>query len=226
MKKNQLCQRNFLSLHFEIKNYMTGLEQFKNIPVESTVLQNLMDNYKYPRNKVSALEKRGDIIRLKKGLYVVSEKISRKAVSRELIANHLYGTSYVSLETALSFYGMIPERVFSIRSMTVKRAKNFKTPFGYFDYTTVSTDYFSIGIRQEIVENEYAFLIAEPTKTICDMIVATPNLRIQSAKAMRNYLMEDMRIDFDFLKTLDKDIVKQCIVTGKKKEELGLLLKL
>jgi len=57
---------------------------------------------------------------------------------------------------------MIPERVFVIRSMTTKRAKNFETPFGNFDYTTVSADYFSIGIRQEIVENQYTFLIATP----------------------------------------------------------------
>jgi len=202
---------------------MIELEKFKNIPLESSVLQNLMGNYKYPRNKVSALEKRGNIIRLKKGLYVVSEKISRKSISRELLANHLYGPSYLSLETALSFYGMIPERVFSIRSMTVKRTNYFETTFGNFDYTTVSADYFSIGLRQEVVENQYSFLIATPTKAICDMIVATPNLRLQSVKAMQSYLTEDLRIDFDVLKTLDKDIVNQCIDNGKKKGELRLL---
>ena len=205
---------------------MIELEKFKNIPLESSVLQDLMGNYKFPRNKVSTLEKRGNIVRLKKGLHVISEKISRMPVSRELLANHLYGISYVSLETALSFYGIIPERVFAIRSMTTKRAKNFETPFGNFDYTTVSADYFNIGLRQEIIENQYAFLIATPTKAVCDMIVATPNLRLQSVKAMQNYLIEDLRIDFDVLKTFDKDIVRQCIEVGKKKAELELLLKL
>ena len=203
---------------------MIELERFKNIPIESSVLQEFVGDFKFPRNKVSALEKRGNIIRLKKGLYVISEKISRTPVSRELIANHLYGSSYLSLETVLSYYGMIPERVFAIRSMTTKRAKTFETPFGTFDYTTVSTDYFSIGIRQEIVENQYAFLIATPTKAVCDMIVATPNLRLQSVKAMQTYLVEDLRIDFDVLKSLDKDIVRQCIEVGKKKNELGLLV--
>jgi hypothetical protein len=205
---------------------MVSLEQFINIPIESSVLQNLMNNYKFPRNKVSALEKCGQIVRLKKGLYVVSEKISCKAISRELLANHLYGPSYISLETALSFYGMIPERVFAIRSMTPKRAKNVETPFGNFDYTTVSANYFSIGIRQEIVENQYAFLIATPTKALCDMIVATPNLRLQSVKAMQNYLTEDLRIDIEALKTLDKDIARQCIEVGRRKVALRLLLNL
>ena len=204
---------------------MIELEKFKNIPIESSALQAIMGNYKFPRNKVSALEKRGNIIRLKLGLYVVSEKISRVPVSRELIANHLCGPSYLSLETALSFYGMIPERVFAVRSMTTKRAKNFETPFGNFDYTTVSTAYFGIGLRQEIVEDQYAFLIATPTKAICDMIVATPYLRLQSVKAIHNYLTEDLRIDFDDLKNLNKNIVEQCVEVGKKKNELKQLLK-
>jgi len=138
----------------------------------------------------------------------------------------LYGASYVSLETALAFYGMIPERVYTVRSMTTKRAKSFATPLGNFEYKTVSADYFSIGLRQEIVENQYAFLIATPTKAICDMIVATPNLRLQSVKAMQNYLTEDLRIDSDVLKTLDKSIVEQCVEVGKKKGELIQLKRL
>ena len=205
---------------------MVSLEQFSNIPLESSVLQNLMNNYKFPRNKVSALEKGGQVIRLKKGLYVVSEKISRKPVSRELLANHLYGPSYISLETALSFYGMIPERVFAIRSMTAKRTKKFETPFGTFDYTTVLADYFSIGIRQEIVENQYAFLIATPEKALCDLILATPNLRLQSVKAMQIYLEEDLRIDFSVLQNVDIEIIRRCIEMGRKKGELRLLLNL
>ena len=205
---------------------MIELEEFRNIPLESSVLQGLMGNYKFPRNKVSALEKRGDIIRLKKGLYVVSEKISRKHISKELLANHIYGPSYISLETALAYYGMIPEMVFAIRSMTTRRVGNFETPFGHFDYTTVSPAYFSIGVKQEFVDDEYVFLIAMPTKALCDMIVVTPNLRLQSVKAMQNYLTEDLRIDVDVLKTLDRDIVRQCIEVGKKKNELRWLLKL
>jgi uncharacterized protein YkvS len=211
---------------FKMKIEMLELEVFRNIPIESAVLHNLMRDYKFPRNKVSALEKRGDIIRFKKGLYVVSEKISRTPVSRELLANHLYGPSYLSLETALSFYGMIPERVVAMRSMTTRRSKNAETPFGNFEYTTVSADYFSIGLRQEIVENRYAFLIASPTKTVCDMLVATPNLRLQSVKAMKSYLLEDLRMEVEVIETLDVEIIEQCIEAGKKSGELKNLLNL
>jgi len=201
---------------------MDTFSSLHNIPVNSAVLKTFLGNLKYPKNKISSMEKSGELIRLKKDLYVNS----KVAISKELIANHLYGISYISLETALAYHGMIPERVYVIRSMTTKRAKTFTTPLGNFEYRTVSADYFSIGLWQEIVENKYAFLIATPTKTVCDMIVATPNLRLQSVKAMQTYLTEDLRIDCDVLKTLDKDIVRYCIEVGKKKAELGWLLKL
>ena len=188
LKKNQLCTQNLLFLQCKIFDKMNVLEKFGNIPIETSVLYSITGNYKFQRNKIAAMEKSGEIVRLKKNLYVVSNKISQKSQSTELIANHLYGISYISLETALAYYGMIPERVYAVRSMTTKRSKNFTTPLGNFEYKTVSADYFSIGLRQEIVDNQYAFLIAEPTKAICDMIVATPNLRLQSVRAMQNYL--------------------------------------
>jgi len=203
------------------KKEMETLNSLHNIPINSAVLKAFFSNLKYPKNKISDLKKSGELIRLKKDLYVNSKSV----ISKELIANHLYGTSYISLETALAHYGMIPERVYIIRSMTTKRAKSFTTPLGNFEYKTVSADYFSIGIQQEIIENQYAFLIATPTKAICDMIVATPNLRLQSVIAMQSYLTEDLRIDFDILKTLDKNIVSQCIEVGKKKRELEWLLR-
>ena len=198
---------------------------FYNIPINNSVLAELLADVKYPKDKIPSLEKNGDLIRIKNGLYIIPNKNDKTSISKELIANHLYGISYISLETALAYYRMIPERVYSVRSMTTKRAKIVETPLGNFEYKTVSANYFSIGLRQEIMQNQYAFLIAEPTKAICDMIVASPNLRLQSVRAMRKYLLEDLRIDFDVLKTLNKNIVNQCIEVGKKKTELTQLFK-
>jgi hypothetical protein len=204
---------------------MNVLEKFGNIPIGNAVLYGIMNDYKFQRNKVASMEKRGGIVRLKKGLYVVSDKISRKTLSRELIANHLYGPSYVSFETALAFYGLIPERVFAVRSATFKRAKRYENAVGNFEYITVPQDYYSIGINQQTVDNEYTYLLATPEKALCDLILSTPNLRLQSVKAMQIYLEEDMRIDFSGLQNIDTEIIRQCIETGRKKGELGLLLK-
>jgi predicted transcriptional regulator of viral defense system len=205
---------------------MIDLEQYGNIPVNHAVMSENLRDYRSPNDKIAAMEKYGDIIRIKKGLYVVSPKISRKQLSRELIANHLYGPSYVSFETALSFYGLIPEKVYAVRSATFKRAKQYENAVGRFEYVTVPQEYYSIGINQQIVDNEYTYLVASPEKALCDLILATPNLRLQSVRAMQAYLEEDLRIDFSVLQRVDTEIIRQCKEVGRKKNELELLLEL
>ncbi len=205
---------------------MKSIEQFGIIPIDFTALATFFNDHKFPKDKISSLEKKGDLIRLKKGNYVVSPKIHNQPISNELIANHIYGPSYISFESALSYYNLIPERVLSIRSMTIKRSRKFSTPLGNFEYISTPKKYFEIGIQQNIIKGEYAYLIATPEKALCDMIVVTPRLRIQSVKAMQIYLEEDMRIDFSAIDHINIEIIKQCIASGKKKTELTQLYKL
>ncbi len=204
---------------------MNPLSEFGVLPIDYSTIVNSIGDYKSPKDKVAIMEKSGELIRIKKGLYVVSPELSKRMLSKELIANHLYGPSYISLESALSFYKLIPERVFVTRSIATKRSKVFKTKLGDFDYIQLDSSYFSIGVRQEIVDNQYAFLIATPEKAICDLIVSTSGLRIQSLKAIKSYLEEDLRIDFSVLENIDLEIIRECILKGKKKTELIHLLK-
>ena len=205
---------------------METLEQLGVIPVDYSVLRSLFSDYSFPQNKIANLEREGKIIRLKRGQYIVSDKISRELISPELIANHIYGPSYVSMESALRFYGLIPEQVFSVRSMTTNRSRRFTNSIGIFDYITVNERYYSIGIKQQIVEGRYTFLIASPEKALCDMITATPRLKLQSVKAMQIYLEEDLRFDITRLEEFNKEVIAECIQTGKKADILRLLLKL
>lgn len=210
----------------EILIDMDLLKNLGVVPVDFGTLAAMLGNYKFPKDKIAAYEKSGKLIRLKKGFYVASPEFQNEQVIKELIANHLYGPSYVSFESALSFYGLIPERVYTVRSATTKRGKKFSTPLGGFEYVAVEEHYYRIGIRQEIIDKKYAFLIATPEKALCDFIIATSNLRIQSVKSMENYLEEDLRIDITSVKNFDKEIIANCIQTGKKKMELSNLLKL
>ena len=82
---------------------MGALEQLGVIPVDYAVLRTLFAAYKFPKNKIASFEKEGKLIRLKKGMYVVSPDVSGELLSVELIANHLYGPSYVSMESALGY---------------------------------------------------------------------------------------------------------------------------
>ena len=87
------------------------LRQLGNIPVTASVLESLFPHIKGGSQKLRLLERDKQIIRLKKGLYVCSPEITGKTLSTELIANHLYAPSYVSMLSALRYYGLIPEEV-------------------------------------------------------------------------------------------------------------------
>jgi hypothetical protein len=181
--------------------------------------------YRSPADRISRLARQGDLIRLRRGLFVVAPELSGQTLSRELIANHLYGPSYVSFESALSYHGIIPERVHMLRSATFKRSRQVKTSLGVFQYTTVPESYYPIGITQMLYEEEnYSFLMAGPEKAVCDMITTTNGLHIQSERAMREYLFEDMRMDFEDIENIDFNIIEQCIEHGRRRRELRFLL--
>jgi len=205
---------------------MNALAQFGTLPVDFSTLASAFPNLRSPGEKIAALEKQGRVIRLKKGLFVVTPEDGQPPLSAELIANHLLGPSYVSLETALAFHGIIPEAVRVTRSVCLKRGREFATPLGHFDYTRVAPDYFPIGIRRHDAGGGQAFLIASPEKALCDMLVATSNLRLQSANAARAYFEENLRVDFSAIEHPDVGIVRACAAAGSKQNSLRQLAKI
>lgn len=203
---------------------MLEFKKYGVVPFDASIVSEALHDYKSPRNKIMSLVEHGELLRLKRGLFVNSAEATHQSLSKELIANHLFGPSYVSLESALSFYSLIPERVFVTRSMTTKRSQRFETPLGMFDYTSCNPDYFAVAVRSELKNNEYAFLIATPEKALCDLIVSSAHLRLQSAKAMKVYLEEDLRFEMDALKSFSVERIEECIRFSKKKMELKHLI--
>lgn len=202
---------------------MENIGQYNVVPISISVLKNDLSEYKSPEDKISRLEQAGKIIRLKRGLYIISPELNNSQVSTPLIANHLYGPSYVSFETALSYHGCIPERTYLIKSATAKRKKFYKTPFGNFEYITVPVLWFAIGLQQVIVIDNYAFIIASAEKALCDLIISTPGVRFQSKKSVHAYLIEDLRMDIDKLKDMNPAIIEECSEMGYKMQELRRL---
>lgn len=196
-----------------------------NIPLNTYVLREAIGEYRSPNDKISRMQKEGELIRLKKGMYVANPTEHGQEISRELIANNLYGPSYVSFQSALSYHGLIPERVRAVISATTKRAKSYSTPLGLFQYITMPLAYYPIGVTQVIVENQYAFLMASPEKALCDLIISTAGLRFQSAKAASEYLHFDLRINFEEHPNWDIQIIQQCARHNRKTRELNFLIK-
>ena len=201
------------------------LRGFGCTPFSATTLDSLLTDYCSPKDKASSMVKQGELLRIKRGLYCVSPRLTGQRLSKELIANHLYGPSYVSLESALAYYNLIPERVEITQSVVIKRAKEFQTSLGRFTYTTIPPDYYSIGIKQEETLTGQTFLIASPEKALCDLVLLRPNLRIVSEGAMRMFLETHMRVDFQAISNPNLGVLDQCIATGRKNMALLCLRK-
>lgn len=193
-------------------------KQFGNTPMDYSMVASLFPNHKCKHNKVSALEKKGDIIRLKQGLYVSHPENSGQLLSMELMANHIYGPSYVSLHYALRYYGLIPERVYTVSSMTTKHSRVFYTPLARYEYVHVDEKVFPIGIKEETMENGESFMIATPEKALCDLISNIPYLNLRYKKEIMIWLEEDMRFDMDELFRFDTKILREYAEVGAKKE--------
>lgn len=204
---------------------MLSLSEIGNIPVDFAVLKSMYPDYKSVHNKISELERSGELIRLKKGMYVISPEVSGRLLSMELIANHLYGPSYVSMGSALRYYGLIPESVYTLQSITTKHSREFKNSLGKFEYIQCAKKYYPIGIRQE-VKDDAVFLIASPEKALCDLIINTPNLNLRYQKEVSIYLEEDLRFDMEALYQMDLNIFEQCAQNGKKKTAISNIIKL
>ncbi|MDD5839150.1 MAG: hypothetical protein PUC94_03770, partial [Bacteroidales bacterium] len=171
------------------------------------------------------LERDKQIIRLKRGLYVCSSEVTGVALSTELIANHLYTPSYVSMSSALRYYGLIPEEVFVTQSMTLKHSRDFDTPVGRFEYTRISKDAFSVGLTS-IRKTEYAFVIATPEKALCDLVANSPGVNLRYPKDAALYLEEDIRMDLSDFSQMDSAIFEAYAEVGKKADSIRTLLKL
>lgn len=148
--------------------------QFKNrfcdisyIPARAVMA--LVKDRQAMRNQLTRWQKRGLIIQLKRGVYVLNKSDRKVSPSRFFFANQLLWPSYVSLESALGYYGFIPEAVADVTSVTSKKTSRFKNSLGQFIFQRVKPAAFR-GYRSYKDEAGLDVLIAEPEKAIVDFL--------------------------------------------------------
>jgi len=121
------------------------------------------------RNQLTRWQKKGLIIQLKRGIYVLNKEDRKVNSSRFFIANQLLWPSYVSLESALNYYDLIPEAVADVTSVSTKKTSRFTNPIGRFIYQRIKPDAFR-GYRSYKDEAGLECLIAEPEKAVVDFL--------------------------------------------------------
>lgn len=204
---------------------MEALEKFAEQPLTKQIMLDLLKEYKRPYDKINELVKQGQLTLVKRGVYVAGPKSKTKRPEPFLLANHLAGPSYVSLESALSYWGLIPERVVEITSVTTAKTTLYKTPVGRFSYTKLPLPYYAFGIRQLQLSPSQSVLIASPEKALCDKIITTSGLLLRSTKQTIEFLVDDLRIERHNLQNLNTRDMKSWIPAAPKKSSLQLLIK-
>ena len=201
-----------------------SLKEYVHTPLTRSVLLGILRRYKRPNDKISELIDQGILVMLRRGMYVPGATLGLPVPEPFLIANQLRGPSYVSLESALSYWGFIPERTYEVSSVTVKTSKKYTTAIGRFAYQYLPTPYYSFGIRTVQLSTDQYALIASPEKAICDKIVLTPQINLRSIKQAKAYLLQDLRIDAHDLHTLDRETLASWLDDAPKKNSIKMLL--
>jgi len=112
----------------------------------------------------------GEIVHVRRGLYCLAPKYQRNRINPFAMAQRIYGPSYVSLESALSWHGWIPEAVYGIASASFKKSKEFKTPLGMFTYDRVPQKVFYKEVQRLDDDAQNVILIASPLKALTDYV--------------------------------------------------------
>lgn len=185
-------------------------------------LMDCLKNYKSPRSKITHLLRSGELIRVKKGLYVFGTSYRRSLLSLEILANKIYGPSYVSLEYALAFYGLIPEYVVEVTSVTTKRRKKYETPLGRFSYEPLPTSLFSTGFTLLQVSDQELALIATPEKALADLFYMR-RFKIETIPDLEALLFEDLRLDEAGIRKFHIGVLSDILKAGGS-PILGLLI--
>lgn len=146
----------------------------------------------FDRNNLTRWCRKGLLMKLRNQYYAFPEYRQVPDFSR-YVANRIYAPSYISLHSALSFYGMIPEEVVQFTSVTTLKTAKFENGFGTFNYQNVKTLLF-FGYELKIIQNGRGLFFATPEKALLDLLYLNPFYKTYED-------MEELRLDYDFMQT-------------------------
>lgn len=194
----------------------TFYKQFGCVPVSSGILRSAVSNLRAPQAHIALCQRRGELIPLRRDLYLCVDE--NRDYSIGLIANHIFGPSYVSCETALAHHGFIPERVYAVKSCCLARSRTFTNSIGTFQYISIARSYYPHGVKSVRTEQGLYFLCASPEKALCDLVLSTPGVRIQSPAAAGQYLEQYLRIDEESRSRFDLTLLHEIALAAPKKK--------
>lgn len=193
---------NILMNIYQLKK-LIGLNVFTTEMIKPILEQ----EYEQPIIKINTMVKKGELIRLKRSVYALGLEYRDHPLNMIAIANILHKPSYVSYEYALSYHGLIPERVYTVTSATTYRSEEYTTDVGAFSYKKIPLKAYSLGIDWKFDENEGGYMIATAEKALCDKIYADKRMVNRNKDEIFEYLEDDLRIEWEELKKIDTTLL-------------------
>lgn len=187
--------------------------------ITTSMLKQRYANYANPLDKIKRDTQKGVLFRITRGLYETDRNTNPC-----LLASSIVPRSYLSFDWALSYYGLIPERVFAITSASfgVKKNKTFENLFGRYEYSDVPSNVYSEGVTY-LESGDYIVKIAMKEKAICDSL--SKWRVVKNLSELKELLFEDKRIDEDEFASCDFKLMLR-LARLYKKTNLDLLTKL
>ena len=175
----------------------------ENMIITNDIAKTNLSDYSNKNNKISRDIRDKKLFKIITGLYETN-----KNTPGYLLAASIYGPSYISFEYALSYYGLIPERVSTITCATFdkKKKKQYDTDFGTFTYRDIPNDAYPEEVILKI-EGGYSYQIATPEKALCDKLYTLSPFNNYSN--LENMLFNDLSIDVEELKKLNVDKIER-----------------
>ena len=153
--------------------------------------------------------KSGQIMHLRRGVYALAKRFQRNPCNLYEIAQKIYGPSYISFESALSYHKWIPEAVYIITNASFKRAVEIETPLGQFSYIHIPSERFFYGVQRVKVSNG-VFLMATPWRALVDYIY----FHKKKWRGLKP-LIDNLRIDEDNFHNVDFRLLEELSQTTR-----------
>lgn len=170
-------------------NFLTFRQTFEAFPV---IAAEEITRYfpEFDRNNLTRWQNKGYIQKLRNSFYRLNKPLQHQE-ELFLIAGKLYSPSYVSLESALSWHGLIPEGVFTVTSVSNLKTRHFDTAIGRFEYRNLKKDLL-FGCQLS-TSGDFQFKIADPVKALLDFLYLRPDVHEPGH-------LEELRLDLSALK--------------------------
>jgi len=151
----------------------------------------------FDRNNLGRWVNKGYLVRLRQGYFTFPEFRQQKDFAL-YFANRIYKPSYISLQTALSFYGIIPEAVIQITSVTTLKTANFRNSFGEYSYRTIKNE-LMFGYELKEMEGDRRIMFATPEKALIDLLYLFPfynsDRELAELRLDESYMEEDLNMN-------------------------------